>query len=215
MRGVQSDPRITSKQHPPIWRQSERNAPRPRTKAKRHPRYGMLGNNPLFEYCLATNLTMLTGKVTREPVVAGMHQMVWFRIVVPNQDNERQRLFLTVRARGDLAEHCYENVGVGDEVAIIGQLWSAKRHNRQFVFLEAERVSSAYPIQLDRDARFVRVRSDLWNRMASLVEEAAAAKVPEPKKRKLLADIARLTGIDATIEDVGNDQPGWPHKDEP
>lgn len=201
---MESDPRITSKQHPPIWRRSELNSAPPRKKARRHPRNRQFGSNQLFEYCLATNFVMLTGKVTREPREMADGIFVWFRMVVPNQDNERQRLFITVRTRKDVAIHVWENVAVGDEVAVVGQLWTAKRQRVQFVFVDAERVSCSYPVQLDLDARFVRVRADLWNRMAAMVEDAPAAKVPERKKRKLLADIARLTGMDVTIEEAGD-----------
>lgn len=161
------------------------------------------------------NFVLLSGKVVREPRIGGGGHLesVWFRICVPNQDNPRQRLFISVRARGELAAHVWENVALGDEVALTGRIYSARMkkpgmpYAKQFVFVVAERVSSSYPVQVDLDSRFVRVRVDLWNRMTKCIEGMEPNTVPEKQRRELLAQLHKIMGLDATIEEeVENDR---------
>lgn len=202
---------ITDLQHPPIWRESERIRERPRTAEDRKARDKAVGSNPLYEYCQGMNFSLLSGKVVREPRAAGVDgsEYVWFRMCVPNQDNPRQRLFLSVRSHGALAIHVWENVTIGDEVVVVGRIWSAKRGKSQFVFMAAERVSSSYPVQLDVDPRFVRVRIDFWNRVSGVLEGMPAGKIPEPQKKKLLAELHRILSRGDTIEqpdDVDEDR---------
>lgn len=196
-------PHVTGLQHPPIWRDSISLRDRAQGEAERKRRSWSIGSNPLYEYGTGINFVVLSGKVVREPRVhwSGNIQFVWFRLCVPNLDNERQRLFIPVRSHAELAEHVWSNVSIGDEVAVTGRIYSMRRGKAQFVALIAERVSSSYPMQLDLDARFVRVRVDLWNRMTSCIESMEPHKVPEKQRRDLLAQFRKMMGMQDTIGD--------------
>lgn len=186
------------KQYPPHWKNSESIAAKPPAQEWREARNAAVGYNPVYEYGLGHNLTVLTGTCTREPKLAGheRHQFCWFRLCVQNQDHRRQALFIPVRSRGDLAVHCWENVAVGDQLCVVGRIWTGRMYRpvrgkgpsiwRQFVYLEAERVSSSYPVQLDRDPRYVRVRQDLWNRMCQLAPEGSEMQIPANRRQELL-----------------------------
>lgn len=203
---------VTGAQHPPSWRDSVSLRSRPRGEFERKRRSLSIGWNPHYEYCRGMNMVLFSGTVSRDPRWWGQQRQewVWFRLHVVNQDNPRQRLYVSVRCRGEMAVHAWTNLAVGDEIVVIGQMWSARRviegQSKQFSFVVAERISSAYPVQLDTDPRFVRVRVDLWNRVAALLEEAPAAKVPNKQKEMLLRKLRQITGLDATIDDEVGDK---------
>lgn len=185
------------RQYPPKWKGTSRVKNHPPPLRQRRKRNSSIGWNPLYEYSLGINLVMLTGRVTREPRVAGFkhHEMTWFRISVPNQDNPGQKLFISVRCRGALAHHAFENVAKGDDVAVVGRIWSMRMFKpterggqpiwRQVIYLDAERVSGSYPVQLDYDSRYIKIRIDLWNRMCRLVPEMAEDQIPARERREL------------------------------
>lgn len=168
----------------------------------------------LFEFCLGQNLCVFTGRVTRVPLPIKSRDdglAAWMRMCVPNQDNHKQRLFLSVRISGALAQHAIDNVQDDDVVAVVGRLWTKKRRvrgtdgtvERPFQYLEAERLSSNYPVQLDRDPRFVRVRHDLWNRVASLVGRDDLMEIPEDKRAELLKLFGQMAGETEELDNVG------------
>lgn len=177
-----------------------------------------------YRYAMAHNLCVLTGRITREPKVGGKEPeraTSWFRLCVPNQDHPRQALFISVRARRQLAMHVLQNLQMGDEVAVIGRLWSARMFRpskpggtpfwRQFVYVDAETISGSYPLQIDRDPRFVRVRTDLWNRVCQAVPEIGGLQVPESVRANALQRWRQLLGeYDPDIDETGGSDAGDP-----
>lgn len=212
------------KQYPPNWKNSERVSSHPPAVAHRKNRHAAMGWNSLYEYGTGMNFAMFTGKVIRKPMAAGFKhkEMVWFRLSVPNLDNPGQKLFISVRARGALAHHVWENIARGDEVGVTGRLWSMRMFRplpklgpkvwRQVIYVDAERVSGSYPVQLDYDSRYLRVRADLWNRMCSLVPDMAEQKIPARQRRDLMAVwdevSAMYTGVEPEVDvDMGDPDP--------
>lgn len=203
------------KQYPPGWDQNPPLRETPPSELTRRRRNFAIGANPHYEYGLGHNLFVATGKVHREPTVRGAkgRERVWFRICVPNQDRRGQWLFLPVSCSHALATHVYENISKGDIVAVVGRLWtgritSPKSEMRkvQFTFCQAERVSCAYPVQLDLDPRYVRVRQDVWARAAEALGEVPATKIPEKKKQELLDQLAQFV---EDADDAGDDDPPY------
>lgn len=208
-------------QFPPYWKGSESIASKPPASEVRRQRHAALGWNPHYEYSVGQNMIFVTGRCTRSPKVSGFkdREMVWFRVCVPNFDNPGQKLFVPVRSRGALAIHAYENVMKGDDVAVVGRLWSGKMYRpmrkgqnpqwRQFTFIDAERISSAYPIQLESDPRYIRVRIDLWNRMCCLAPDMQANDVPARRRADLVKqweDVARwYAGFEPNVDDDEGD----------
>ena len=183
-----------------------------------------MGWNPLYEYSQGINFLQLSGKVMREVRIAGKkgREFAWFRMCVLNQDNPGQKLFISVRSRGALAHHVWENIAMGDEVAICGRIWSMRMFKsfregepkvwRQVIYVDAERVSGSYPVQLDYDSRYLRIRIDLWNRMCKMIPEAAAEEVPYRARKDLMAvwdEVAEWYRdvTDEVDEDAGDPDP--------
>lgn len=184
------------RQTPPPWRDTVPLASRTRAAKWRKQRSMAVGSNPYYEYARNQNLAVQFGNVVREPVWFGQSgkEQVWFRIQQVDQDQRRRKLFLPVRCRGALAVFVYENVAKGDDVAVVGRLWSASSQKvvsetmserRQFVYLDAERVSGSWPVVLDYDSRYIRVRLDLWNRISSALP-GQLPLVPERRRQELL-----------------------------
>lgn len=206
------------KQYPPNWKGSESISAKPPAEEHRRERNKAIGHNPFYEYGLGHNLCVLTGTCTREPKLSGpeAREFCWFRISVQNQDHRSQWLYIPVRARGELAIHAWENVAVGDTIAVVGRIWTGKMFRpyrgtgpsiwRQFIWLEAERLSSTYPVQLDVDQRYVRVRVDLWNRMCQMAPEHGELEVPSNRRRDLAAEWEKHKNwYDQVLTDVEQD----------
>ena len=176
-----------------------------------------------YSYALGMNFCVLSGRVVRRPMTAGLkrREWVWFRLGVPNQDRRGQWLFIPVRTSGALAYFTFANIDKGDTVCVMGRMWTGsirpkgpdgrRTERKQFTFLVAEQVSPSHPVLMDKDPRYVRVRIDLFNRMASASEEMHPMRIPEANRRDL--DVpppeTEIRDYDSTELEVG------PEQDEP
>lgn len=229
--------RYKAQGHPPPWKAEpplESRTPGPKRRSNRMKAFG---GNPFYEYTVGVNLTVLSGTVTRPPVWHGRKgaERVWFRMRVPNRDRAGQNLYISVRSKGPMGLFVYENVCAGDVVAVSGQLWTARipraaiklNKSGMYVFVDAERVTSAYPALIDQDPRYVRVRADLWNRFCELLSDENLPLVPEARAKELQARFDKLAGLrddeenaddvdDLVKSDPGDPDPGTSkeHRDE-
>jgi hypothetical protein len=209
--------RYKAQQHPPAWKNDEPLDSRTASPKRRNKRARAFGGNPFYEYTVGTNLVVLSGIVTREPRWNGRKasERVWFRMKVPNKDRPGQNLFVSVRTKGPMGLFVYENISKGDTVAVTGQLWTARMprkviklsHSGMYIFVDAERVSGSYPVLIDQDPRYLRVRADFWNRICSLLSDEDLPLVPEKIKKDLLRRFDKAAGFsdDDLGEDVAND----------
>jgi len=182
----------------------------PPTQARRLERDGNVGNQ-LYEYVDGQNFIFVTGRVIKPPRIVGKRtkEFVWFRMRAPNPDNPGQNLFVSVRARAALGYSIWENIGVGDLVAVVGRLYSAKVAKGQFNYIVAERVSGSFPVHVERDRRFVRVRVDLWNRITKVVGDVDLLVVPPKVRRDLLELFGKQAGWEDDVEEeVASDRAG-------
>lgn len=181
---------------------SSREAPPLEERKKRN---WMIGTSLAYEYAVGQNFVFLTGKVTRHPRLVGAkgHESLWFRMSVPNLDNPKQWLFISVRCRADLATWAWQNLHVDDIVAVVGRIYTGKlrksdladdpdRKRGHHPYVIAERISSSYPVQLEQDPRYVRVRRDLLDRIAEFLPEIDLTEVSEATRKRLMDRLAKL-----------------------
>lgn len=198
------------KQYPPTWDPGQIGDKAPPLEVRKR-RDHAVGWNKHYEYAVGINWIQLSGKVTRDPRIASKHgTTVLFRLAVPNQDNPRQWFFVTVRVRGALATWTYANVTRGDIVMVVGRIWTGTRpmkfgengevvETQSFPVVTAERISSSYPVQVDNDTRFVRVRRDLWERAGEFLREIDLTDVPKAKRKQLLDEFAQIAQVDDDV----------------
>jgi len=202
------------RQTPPPWQGTEAIDSLPSAEKFRKQRRSAFGSNPHYEYALGTNLVLLTGTVTRDPVCrgSGSKQFVWFRMCVADQDSIGRRLFIPVRCTRLQGAFAWQNIVAGDQVAVVGQMWSARRSGSQFVYVHAERVSPNFPVLADIDPKYVRVRSDLWNRIAELMGGDDLPLIPNKRAEELLRRFAEERGIgdDEGVQDAAEDAAAKP-----
>lgn len=177
-----------------------------------------------FEYSVGMNIVFLTGYVVDDPQILGKGagEFIWFRLAVPNPDYSKQWLFISVRSRAQLGHTIWENVHKDDVVAVVGRIYSGSKKRddanlnaeKQFSYVIADRVSGCFPVQLEKDPRYVRVRTDLWNRIAALVPECDARVLPPAARRDLLALFGKKAGWEEDVEDVQVDQKSTEHDTE-
>lgn len=199
-------------QYPPQWEHSETLQAPKISPEERMMRAKHIGNHSPFEYCIGHNFVFVTGKVTRKPRLVGSTKtkQTWFRMCVPNQDLRDQKLFLTVRCKNELGLVIMENLQIGDIVAVVGQTWTAKpgsRRKHPVNYLLAERISSPFPVAIDSDPRFVRVRWDLWNRIVKIIGRHDLRAVPPRARAKLLEKFAEYGGLGDDPTNVVDDEP--------
>lgn len=200
------------KQYPPRLRKQSL-GDRARELAERQRRDVSVGYNRHYEYAVGINFIQLSGKVTREPQVRGegrwKQTTVVFRLSVPNQDNPAQWFFTTVRCRGALAAWAWKNITKGDIVMVVGRIWTGTqaKHSedgelidkRSLPIVIAERISSSYPVQVDNDPRFVRVRRDLWERAGEFLRDVDLTDIPRSKRQQLLDEFANIAQVDDDV----------------
>lgn len=151
------------------------------------------------EHHIGLNFAILSGYVLRSP--RSMRQegkgSVWFTLYVPDPTGDN-KLYIPVVTNGPQASKVWENLAQGDEVVVMGRIFSfafipkGDDELKRFSFVEAHRVSPRCPVQLDADPRYIRVRADLFSRVTSLLEATSSETVPDQVKDELMTTLKKL-----------------------
>jgi hypothetical protein len=164
----------------------------------------------LYNHSVGHNFVFFSGIVVKAPAVWGRRttEEVWFRLQVQRMDEPNDKLFVSVSARAQLGRTIWENLHVGDVAAVTGRMRTGRAGAHQFNYVVADRVSGNFPVKLDSDPRYMRIRTDLWNRIAKLVGDQDLEVIPPKARQDLLALFGKHAGWGDDVEEqVAVDQP--------
>jgi hypothetical protein len=169
--------------------QRERTSKPGRQEVWQRSRYSVNGHG--FSYALDINMVMLAGVVCRRPSVAvmGQQRFTWCKLRHVDQGHRKRGCVMNLRFGGALAEWAHANLDLDDHICVVGRIWmgeTGKVGNRRqfFNWIQVETASTSMPVQLTADRNFVRVRSDLWNRLCMLAGDAGVElRVPETARK--------------------------------
>jgi hypothetical protein len=125
----------------------------------------------------------------------------WSRLKHRDRVATNLSLQLPIRFSQRLSEWAYNNLEIGDQVVVVARLWSGENKGKPLNWLEVSRCSCSLPVQVGLDSRYVRVRLDVYNRMAAQCgEEMKSTIVPDRVKASVPWDDVDPFEIDPTVE---------------